>query len=324
LIEYLVLALMLSAIFLAMRYVWDLRLAGDTEPGTSIPGTGPVVSNPPPDSYEQRFRMLEQWLGQTQDVYESRFEQLEQRFAQSTSQGKGDTNAPARTYDIKLRQLELWLGQTQDAYEARFEELEQRLVQISAPDNARLQRIEQQLARLVDTPVTHLKDIEEKLAQTTSRLDELSASMAPPTGETNTIIAANEALRVAPPAAEHQPVASAPQTRLQPKAPRPTATMAGTAAAAVPTLPPPRTGDTHSQGKWAINLASYVSEKAAGRKMDSFREKGVSTEMVSARVNGRTIYRVRIAGFESQAAARAMAATVEQQLGLEDTWIMAN
>jgi hypothetical protein len=58
--------------------------------------------------------------------------------------------------------------------------------------------------------------------------------------------------------------------------------------------------------------------------MKSFQKKGVAAEMVSAEVRGRTIYRVRIAGFESMAAARAMTPVLKHQLGLKETWIMAN
>jgi hypothetical protein len=79
------------------------------------------------------------------------------------------------------------------------------------------------------------------------------------------------------------------------------------------------------RGKWAINLASYVSEKTAASKMASFQEKGVTTEMVATQVQGRTIYRVRLARFfDTLEAARAEAPAVERQLGLKETWIMAN
>ncbi|MDH3527604.1 MAG: SPOR domain-containing protein [Gammaproteobacteria bacterium] len=327
LISYLILSLVLSAIFLALKYTSGLNLADtpDPESGAAITSTGPVVRSPTPDSYEQRFRQLEQWLGQTQDAYESRFEQLEQRLAQTTSQNKGDTNSPAKPYEAKLQQLEQWLGQTQDAYESRFEQLEQRLVLATAPHDDRLQKIEQQLAQAIELPVDRLKTIEARLVQTTSRLDELSVTLAALTDDTNTMIVANNALRMAPPAAlPNQPAAIATAARPQHRVSRAMALGTGTNTAAVPEDQDPGAGTARRQGKWAINLASYISEKTAARKMESFLKKGVASEMVTANVHGRTIYRVRIAGFDTLVAAKAIAPTVERQLGLKETWIMAN
>ncbi len=249
LVLYLMLALVLSAIFLAFMYASDLRLTDDPEPEAAISSTGPVVRSPPPDHYEQRFRQLEQWLGQTQDAYESRFAQLEQR-----------------------------------------------------------------------------------LAQTTSRLDELSVSLIAPTDDKDTIVAANKALLIAPPGAPGtQPVAGASQARPPPQISRAPETGASTAPTPEPEPEPkPETEDkhpgdrtAHSPGKWVINLASYVSKKTATRHMDSFQKKGVAAEMVSADVHGRTIYRVRLAGFDTLEAAKAMAPKVERQLSLKETWIMA-
>ena len=74
-------------------------------------------------------------------------------------------------------------------------------------------------------------------------------------------------------------------------------------------------------GDWVINLASYASESIAARKLADFRRKGVSAEQAVATVNGKTIYRVRIAGFDTRTSATARAETIRQQLGLKETWI---
>jgi len=74
-------------------------------------------------------------------------------------------------------------------------------------------------------------------------------------------------------------------------------------------------------GDWVINLASYANESIAARKLADFESKGVNAEQSVASVNGRTIYRVRITGFDTRTAATVRAKSVRQQLGLKDTWI---
>jgi hypothetical protein len=108
---YLILTLVLSAVFLGIKYASNLRLTDQPEPEAAITRSEPVVRSPVPDSHEQRFRQLEQWLGQTQDAYEARFEQLEQRLAQSPAGTGGGTDSSARPYESRLQQLEQRLGQ---------------------------------------------------------------------------------------------------------------------------------------------------------------------------------------------------------------------
>jgi hypothetical protein len=83
------------------------------------------------------------------------------------------------------------------------------------------------------------------------------------------------------------------------------------------TLPPDQTG----AGGWVINIASYASESIAARKLAEFRKKGISAEQAVATVNGKTIYRVRVAGFDTRNSAKSRAETIRQQLGLKETWI---
>ena len=52
-----------------------------------------------------------------------------------------------------------------------------------------------------------------------------------------------------------------------------------------------------------------------------FERKGVNAEQAVASVNGKTIYRVRISGFDTRKAATVRAKSIRQQLGLKDTWI---
>jgi hypothetical protein len=74
-------------------------------------------------------------------------------------------------------------------------------------------------------------------------------------------------------------------------------------------------------GDWVINLASYASESIAARKLADFSRKGVTAEQTVATVNGKTIYRVRVAGFDTRKSAMDRAEKIRQQLGLKDTWI---
>jgi hypothetical protein len=74
-------------------------------------------------------------------------------------------------------------------------------------------------------------------------------------------------------------------------------------------------------GVWTINLASYASKGIASRKLADFGRKGVRAEQAVATVHGKTIYRVRVAGFDSYKAAMAQAETIRQQLGLKEIWV---
>ena len=82
-----------------------------------------------------------------------------------------------------------------------------------------------------------------------------------------------------------------------------------------PKLQPPGEGD------WVINLASYNSRRIASRKLAEFVDAGVAVEQVRAEVNGSTVYRLRVPGFDSYRAASAEAGAIRAQLGLADTWV---
>jgi cell division protein FtsN len=74
-------------------------------------------------------------------------------------------------------------------------------------------------------------------------------------------------------------------------------------------------------GRWVINLASYTGPRTADRMQRKFEGLGVSTEKQVAEVNGKTMYRLRIASFESRADAKAYFETIKGALGLESAWI---
>ena len=76
-----------------------------------------------------------------------------------------------------------------------------------------------------------------------------------------------------------------------------------------------------STGRWVINLASYAGPRTADRMQRKFEGLGVSTEKQVAEVNGKTMYRLRIASFQSRADAEAYFETIKGALGLESAWI---
>lgn len=82
--------------------------------------------------------------------------------------------------------------------------------------------------------------------------------------------------------------------------------------------PPRPAGNT---GNWAINLGSYSNRKIAERMLEKFHRQDVAAELVTAMVNNRTMYRVRIPGFQTRQTAVAHAESLQQRLGLADVWI---
>ena len=55
-----------------------------------------------------------------------------------------------------------------------------------------------------------------------------------------------------------------------------------------------------------------------------FRRQDIDAEQVRAVVNDRTLYRVRIAGFDTRQAAIRHAQSLQGTLDIEDVWIMRN
>jgi cell division protein FtsN len=76
-----------------------------------------------------------------------------------------------------------------------------------------------------------------------------------------------------------------------------------------------------ANGNWVINVASYTNEKIARRKLAQMQQQGVDVELVTARVNGKTLYRARVFGFASRRDAETHAAGIRAKLGIEETWI---
>ncbi|MDH3527554.1 MAG: SPOR domain-containing protein [Gammaproteobacteria bacterium] len=230
-------------------------------------------------------------------------------------------------YEKRLRDLELNLTQTRSFYDERLEGLEQRLMHVNAPYEERLNKMEKMLIDVSDPYNEKLHGIEQRLVHTTNRLDELSAVMASLANSAEAIIEANVAMMTDPPAA--LPIKPAVVSRDNVTLPPPQA--AQTVALrqpAVQTVAPQAPGEPAADlpasgkiGPWVINIGSYAKETMAIRKQAAFLEKGVATERMAANVGNRTLYRVHVAGFNSRREASAQARTIQQQLGLKETWI---
>jgi hypothetical protein len=234
-------------------------------------------------------------------------------------------------YQKRLRDLELELTQTRAYYDERLQDLELRLVHASGPYDERLDKLENMLVSASDPYKEKLHGIEQRLVHTTNRLDELSAVMASLTSSAEAIVAANVAMMTDPPGALplRPAVVSRDNIALPRKEPAsPAVTRQASAGPAMPAVarqtPARPASDLPGPGKtgpWVINIGSYARESMAIRKQAAFQKKGVETEQVAARVGDKTLYRLHVAGFNSRKEASAHARTIEQQLGLKETWI---
>ena len=86
----------------------------------------------------------------------------------------------------------------------------------------------------------------------------------------------------------------------------------------VPSRPQRPAGDN---SRWVINLGSYSKKNVADRMLAEFRRQDIAAEQITAIVNDMTMYRVRIAGFETWQAAMDHAQTLQERLGIADVWI---
>lgn len=84
---------------------------------------------------------------------------------------------------------------------------------------------------------------------------------------------------------------------------------------------PARPRPASNTGNWAINLGSYSNRKIADRMLEQFQRQDIAAELVPTVVNNRTMYRLRIPGFQTRQTAVAHAESLQQRLGVADVWI---
>lgn len=77
-----------------------------------------------------------------------------------------------------------------------------------------------------------------------------------------------------------------------------------------------------ARGSYMVGLQSSTDADSAQAAVRTFAELGYATEIVRARVGGKTWYRVVISGLEDHAQAQRFAARLKQTLGLQSPWVM--
>lgn len=80
-------------------------------------------------------------------------------------------------------------------------------------------------------------------------------------------------------------------------------------------------GVINSEGKYFINLMSLSSKPLAEANLARFHRAGYAAELLQATVGDKTWYRLRINKLASKADAEKLAATINNQFGLDNTWI---
>ncbi|NND65975.1 MAG: hypothetical protein HKN19_00180 [Halioglobus sp.] len=108
--------------------------------------------------------------------------------------------------------------------------------------------------------------------------------------------------------------AAAPQPA-QPAAPAPQPTASKTPAAT------PVTATAAPTGNWFVNFGSYGQEPIAREWAGKLNPGSGESVLVTAEVNGRTIYRVRVVGLSSRDAAERVARQLESTYKLPKLWV---
>jgi SPOR domain len=322
----------------------ESRLEGSGDPDAARPQDSEIPQAPfNAASYDARLTTLENRLDQDVAPYHAELRDMENRMGQGYA-----------SFEARLREIEGRLMQIQIPVEQRLQAMEQRLIYASA----RLDHLSAEMDSLIDNNTTMIEARAALQADPPAALSVAAPRIVPvdnaasqssmeiaATADTSfdnpVAPASNEVVRAArsqqsTAIAQHMPptgksmavmtevpetgVMIAPSPRIdiaQAEAPRTHARPVETAREVRQESPPRQTGT----GDWVINLASYASESIAARKLADFGRKGVTAEQSVASVNGKTIYRVRITGFDTRKAARDRAESIRQQLGLKETWI---
>jgi DedD protein len=244
-----------------------------------------------------------------------------------------------------IRNPELQQATTATGFAVRLEEVEQRL----ATTDERMDALSIMLVALADgkpAPRTAAPTVGRVSPKGVTRHAEtpepVMAAPKPAAEIPEPVIAAPEPAAKTPapvmatpePAAETSaPVMAAPESavtvgRVSPKGVTPAPSMTRTAAMPAPVIRPEPTAPVAAKtapgtvkGNWVINIASYTNENIARRKLTQMQQQGVDVELVTARVNGKTIYRARVFGFASRRDASAASTEIKSKLGLEEIWI---
>ena len=162
-----------------------------------------------------------------------------------------------------------------------------------------------------------------ELAETSPTAPATDTQIAAQTAEATTSVAETASPQPAIATADPAPasVAKASETPDETAAEAP-AKPASRTSQAPATQAPARQTATDNQGPWVINLLSSPDKGYVERYAARARSKDVAVEMHSAKVKGRTYWRLQITGFATASAAKAGAVPVKKKLGIKDVWIL--
>lgn len=83
----------------------------------------------------------------------------------------------------------------------------------------------------------------------------------------------------------------------------------------------PGAGVIVPSGGWVVQLASYPDAVGAEAVQQQLRQAGYPADVAPAQLNGKTYHRVRVAGFDTQADARAFARAIQGKFGVRNPWV---
>jgi len=98
---------------------------------------------------------------------------------------------------------------------------------------------------------------------------------------------------------------------------------ASSAVSPASSVAPASNGNHDAGSEWAINVASYSTADKAQQQQQQLQASGYPAVVVTAKVDGRTWYRVQVSGFPTPAAAHATAVALKTKLGYQQRlWVM--
>ena len=74
-------------------------------------------------------------------------------------------------------------------------------------------------------------------------------------------------------------------------------------------------------GNWGVNLIAFKLEWFAKSKAAEFERQGIFVEVIPVQEKNITMYRLRVGGFKSKAAADANAGRIKNALNLDSVWV---
>ena len=83
----------------------------------------------------------------------------------------------------------------------------------------------------------------------------------------------------------------------------------------------PGAGVTVATGGWVVQLSAHAEVEGAASAQQQLRQAGYAAEVSQVLVQGKTYHRLRVAGFDTQADAKAFASKIKGKFGVRSTWV---